>query len=153
MRGAGPRVTARLVRESIDLTRYEAERITRTVYMRANNEARDHAFEEMDVRYVQADATNDARLCDYCAARHGMVYRVADAPSFPLHPSCRCVLLPWSEDTPVNQRGDAYYLRERDDMRERDNASRVTARARAPFEKADDRDAPAPVWAPGRGWL
>ena len=153
VRGAGPRVTARLVRESLDLTRYEAERITRTVYMRAANDARDHVFEDAEVRFVQADATNDARLCDYCAARHGMVYRVQDAPDFPLHPQCRCVLLPWAEDTPVSQRGDAYYQRERKEISEQPDRERVTARARAPFERADDREAPKPVWAPGRGWL
>ena len=153
IRGQGPRAAGRLVRESIDLTRYEAERITRTVLMRANNEARDATYRELRVRHVQYDATNDERTCEYCEARHGMVYAMTDAPRPPLHPQCRCVLLPWSEGTPVARRGDEYYLRQREQMRGRNPDKVTTSRARAPFERADGIDAPTPVWAPGRGWL
>jgi len=153
VRGAGPRATARLVREAISTTRSESERIARTVFMRANNEARDATYRELGVEFVQYNATNDERTCEYCESRHGMVYKRSDAPEPPLHPNCRCVLIPWSESTPANVRGDAYYERSRADMADRREGDAVTPRARAPFEKADDRDAPAPVWAPDRGWL
>jgi len=153
IRGSGPRATARLVRDAIGTTRHEAERITRTVFMRANNEARDATYRELGVEFVQYNATNDERVCEYCESRHGMVYKRVDAPEPPLHPNCRCVLIPWSERTSPNVRGDAYYQQSRDEMAARREGEGVTARARAPFEKADDRPAPPPVWAPGRGWL
>ena len=154
IRGAGPRATARLVRDSVDLTRSESERIVRTVFMRANNEVRDASFRDMGVEYVQHNAANDERTCSYCEARHGMVYPIRDAPDATLHPNCRCVHTPWREDMTV--RGDAYYERTRAEMRERreeEGRSGTTATARAPFERMDDRDPPRPVWAPGRGWL
>lgn len=88
IRGDGPRATARRARAAVDLTRYEAERIVRTVFMRANNQARDDQFARLGVEYVQADATNDDRTCAYCAARHGMVYKRTRAPQFPIHPHC-----------------------------------------------------------------
>jgi SPP1 gp7 family putative phage head morphogenesis protein len=148
VRGSGPRATARLAREALDLTRYEAERITRTVFARANAEARAETFRELRVELVQYDATNDDRTCDYCGSRHGLVYKIEDAPEVPLHPMCRCVLLPWREDVPERSRGDEYYLETRAEL-----DPEKSWRARAPFEKADGRDAPAPVWAPGRGYL
>ena len=154
VRGIGPRKTARMVRDAIDMTKSDSERITRTVFMRANNDARDQTFRDMHVRHLQHNATNDDRTCEYCEARHGMVYRVSDAPDPPLHPHCRCVLLPWRED--MLARGDDYYQESRREMRERrerEGRRGSSAAARAPFERSDGRDAPTPVWAPGRGWL
>jgi SPP1 gp7 family putative phage head morphogenesis protein len=148
VRGLGPRAAGGLVRESLDLTRYEAERITRTVFMRANAEARNETYRELGVEHVQYDATNDDRTCDYCGSRHGLVYKFGEAPEVPLHPMCRCVLLPWREDVPERSRGDAYYVETREEL-----DPDKTWRARAPFEKADGREAPVPVWEPGRGWL
>jgi SPP1 gp7 family putative phage head morphogenesis protein len=154
VRGAGPRATARLVREAADLTRYESERIVRTVFMNANNEARASTFREMRVQYVQWDATNDERTCEYCEARHGVVWKLGEAPNPPAHPHCRCVLLPWREDSIA--RGDDYYLDSREDMRDRredEGRAGSTATAAAPFEKAAGVTVPKPAWAPGRGWL
>lgn len=156
VRGDGPRATARRAREAVDLTRYEAERIVRTVFMRANNEARDAGFERLGVEYLQADATNDSRTCAFCAARHGMVYRRKDAPRYPLHPHCRCVLIPWRADSEPANRGDAYYERTRAGLADRleaDGRTRTTATAAAPFERMDGTPPPKPVWAPGRGFL
>ena len=153
VRGAGPRATARLVREAVDLTRYETERIVRTVFMSANNEARASTYREMRVQYVQWDATNDERTCSYCEARHGMVWKLGEAPRPPIHPHCRCVLNPWREDSVA--RGDQYYLTTREDMharRETEGRKGSTATAAAPFEKASGVTVPKPAWAPGRGW-
>jgi SPP1 gp7 family putative phage head morphogenesis protein len=169
VRGAGPRVAERLARDAVDLTRVESERIARTVFQRANSEARRRGYEAAGVEHVQFDATNDTRTCPYCSARHGMVYRLEKSPSLPLHPNCRCVLLPWDKDASPEDRGDAYYVETRGDLREREEittratggrgessrrpASTSTATAAAAFEKADGVDPPRPVWAPGRGWL
>lgn len=156
IRGDGPRATARRARQALDLTRYEAERITRTVFMRVNNEARHGTFVELGAAHLQWDATNDDRTCQYCAARHGMVYKIAQAPRPPIHPHCRCVMLPWRPDSAPENRGDAYYEQTRAEMAEgleAEGRKRTTATAAAPFEKSDGVPPPAPVWAPGRGFL
>jgi len=172
VRGAGPRAGAREVRDAIGVTRSEAERITRTVLMRSNNEARRRGFENAGIEFVRFDATNDTRTCPYCAARHGMVYELKNSPGLPLHPNCRCVLLPFQRDASPADRADAYYEETRRDLRERDTiesrpvggsrssppsgsqANTVsTATAAAPFERADGIEPPEPVYAPGRGWL
>jgi SPP1 gp7 family putative phage head morphogenesis protein len=154
VRGAGPRATARMVREAVDITRGEAERIVRTVFANANSEARMSTYREMRVQYVQWDATNDDRTCSYCEARHGIVWKRDQAPRPPAHPHCRCVLLPWREDSLA--RGDEYYLTTRRamaDRREDEGRAGSTATAAAPFDRANGTSVPPPAWAPGRGWL
>lgn len=156
IRGDGPRATARRARAAVDLTRYEAERIVRTVFMRANNEARHDQFTRLGVDHLQWDATNDARTCQYCAARHGVVWKLTNAPRPPAHPHCRCVMLPWRPDSEPANRGDSYYERTRASMAERlqaEGRTRTTATAAAPFERNDGTPPPKPVWAPGRGFL
>ena len=143
VRGHGPRAAARLVRESINLTRYEAERITRTVFMRANNEARDSMWTDLELDYLRFDATNDDRTCDYCAGRHGAVYKRDAAPRPPLHPHCRCVLLPHFPDR-VDERTEAYYSRTFAEMHaDRDRATSATAAS--PFERMDGIPPPTPI--------
>ena len=166
VRGAGPRAAAREVTRVVNVTRAEAERITRTVLMRTNNDARSQTFREAGVEYLRFDATNDTRTCEDCAARHGMVYKRTEAPSTPLHPNCRCVLLPYRPDQPPELRGDQYYIDTRKALREREEIEskpvpgtgrteptrrenkRTTVTRRAPFERMEDRDAPTPAFRP-----
>lgn len=141
VRGIGPRATARLVRENLDLTRYEAERITRTVFMRAANEARDQMWDGLNIEYLRFDATNDDRTCEFCASRHGEIYVRDRAPRPPLHPHCRCVLLPFNPNRP--DRAAEYYARTRAEMA--DARGTTTPLAAAPFERMDGIPAPRPV--------
>ncbi|MDR9392669.1 MAG: minor capsid protein, partial [Trueperaceae bacterium] len=165
VRGAGPRAAARGVRDAVSVTRAEAERITRTVLMRTNNDARSQSFREAGIEYVRFDATNDSRTCEYCAGRHGFVYERVNAPETPLHPNCRCVLLPYQREASPTDRGDDYYKETRAELREREEITtravgstrRVSGRRendvarvtkRAPFERLEDRDAPRPAFRP-----
>jgi SPP1 gp7 family putative phage head morphogenesis protein len=151
VRGAGPRAAARAVRDSFGVTRNEAERITRTVFMDANNRARDRMFEDAGITLVRYDATNDSRTCGFCASRHGMVYERNNAPRAPLHPNCRCVLLPYRDTQTPTERADDYYARTRRDLERRAQESgggRKRVTDAAPFEKTDGRPAPRPVRTP-----
>lgn len=151
VRGAGPRAAAKAVRDAVGVTRNEAERITRTVFMDANNRARDRTFEAAGVTLVRYDATNDSRTCGFCASRHGMVYERTNAPRAPLHPNCRCVLLPYRETQTRSERADDYYIETRRDLERRAQESgggRKRATDAAPFEKSDGRPAPRPVRTP-----
>lgn len=153
VRGQGPRAGARLVRRSVDVTRHEAERITRTVYNRANNEARGRAFADsnLKVEYVVWDATNDERTCPFCASRHGMVWKRGEAPFPTVHPHCRCVLLPWNPDNP-RRRGDAYYRATRAELDRRIGDDAVRPTTPGPFERSDNLTVPPPAWTPSGGW-
>lgn len=58
------------------------------------DEASRKAFEDSMVLAVQWYTREDERVCKKCGARHGQVYDLADAPTIPAHPRCRCWYLP-----------------------------------------------------------
>lgn len=58
------------------------------------DEASRQAYVDSAVMAVQWYTREDERVCKYCGANHGNVYPIADAPTIPAHPRCRCWYLP-----------------------------------------------------------
>lgn len=90
-----PKMIKRL-QEGFTLTKREAETLVRTYVHTANV----HAMKEVygknrdviaGVRWLTA---LDERTCMRCAALAGKLYPLDDHPPCPLHPRCRCVLIP-----------------------------------------------------------
>lgn len=100
---------------------YRLETIARTESMRAFNQVSLQMFEAWGIKHVEWYTTIDDVTCDFCAAMHGtiiqtgakfwglgetmfvsneegiissMLFGYEDIVSPPLHPRCRCVLLP-----------------------------------------------------------
>jgi len=72
-----------------------AKTIVRTETVRAFNLATVERYREYDVIVgYQWDAFFDERTCPECAALHGKFWRKGNEKRPPLHPNCRCVLLP-----------------------------------------------------------
>ena len=97
LRGDGvPTVTRRVV-SVLDVDRWKAERIVRTEYVRVANDAAMLVFDQNKrlLRGVQWHATLDKRTCPQCGALDGRVWTdINKARRSPLHPSCRCVVIP-----------------------------------------------------------
>jgi SPP1 gp7 family putative phage head morphogenesis protein len=94
--------------------RWDAERLARTETMNAANEYHHDAIREAtkddDKLLERWDACHDGRLCVECASLDGQVTEVdedfkaksgARGERPPIHPACRCVLLPWRETWPT----------------------------------------------------
>ena len=94
--------------------RWDAERLARTETMNAANEYHHEALREAtkddDKLMERWDACHDGRLCVECASLDGQVTEVdedfkarsgAHDEKPPIHPNCRCVLLPWRETWPT----------------------------------------------------
>jgi len=79
---------------AVAFTNYEANRIARTEVSRVSNEGAKRSFKDYGVQKVEWLATLEKRTCSRCAALHGKKYRLGDEPSLPLHPHCRCTLVP-----------------------------------------------------------
>lgn len=92
-RGQGWTVTARNIRKEVKLLNYEAERIVRTESIEASDAARNERYGESGVQYIRILATQDDRVCGWCAASAGQIYRVGDI-HLPRHPNCRCTSVP-----------------------------------------------------------
>lgn len=81
-------------RRAVILARTE---IIRAHHLATIQEYRNFALEGV---IVQAEwwTAGDDRVCDRCSSMEGKVYTLDEVePMIPLHPQCRCIVLPWSE--------------------------------------------------------
>lgn len=78
-------------------TRNEAENIARTLCNGIANSAKEAFYNANDdvISGVEILSTLDGRTCPVCASLDRKRYKLGEShPSLPLHPRCRCVLLP-----------------------------------------------------------
>jgi SPP1 gp7 family putative phage head morphogenesis protein len=149
IRGQGWSKTARELRRETGVTRRQAERIVRTESLTASDEARRAAYVENGVEYVQRMATMDSRVCGWCAMRAGNVYRADEAPAA-LHPNDRCYNAPWKPEWQELGLTDDQWFREHREEAKRKarEAGETLHTGPAPFERAEGREPPKPVWTP-----
>lgn len=93
--GVGGRKIAQQLRQRLGVTKGRAEAIARTEVNRAQSNAAKANYRANGLEYFQLIATADGRLCPYCGARNGNVYR-HDEMQVPLHVNCRCYAAPFS---------------------------------------------------------
>lgn len=91
-RGQHPRVAARKLRETIDQSKFNADRIMITESARVQSESQMMAYERAGYEKYEFITTEGA--CKICEPLDGRVFNVKDAmPGLnisPLHPHCRC---------------------------------------------------------------
>lgn len=146
--GRSWRDTTRLLARETSKRLYETERIVRTESVWAADEARRDAYRETGIGYVQRIAVLDDRVCEFCAARAGRIYRVDDAPAA-LHPFCRCFNAPikreWVDEGLVDLAWvDEHAAAVKAESR-RVNGRVARVNTRAPFERLNNQRAPRPV--------
>ncbi|MEG1433830.1 minor capsid protein [Eubacterium sp.] len=97
--GKHPTALARDLRKQFDVTRYEAERLMRTESSRIQGEIAISNYEADGVTEYEWIAEPSA--CDICAPLDGKRFKVKgaevgnpDHPLFPMHPNCRCAIVP-----------------------------------------------------------
>lgn len=93
--------TARALASTLGTTKVRAEMIARTESAKASTRAAKKRYLEEGVDLVQHIATQDPRVCKYCAARAGKIYP-AEIHDPIQHPNCRCYIVPirreWIEE-------------------------------------------------------
>jgi len=106
------------------MPRYRRELISRTETIRSSNAGTNALYKDWGVQYKEWLATADARTCEWCLAMNGKIipvggsfwekgqsmtvqvgdktrsmtfgYETVQFP--PLHPACRCCLIPWMSE-------------------------------------------------------
>ena len=108
IQGKNPRVLARELREKVDTSQYNAERLMRTELARVQTAAQKASLESMNIELYQFHANSGC--CDICRAVAARdtgysetgVYKVASMMpgenASPLHPNCRCSVSPYSDE-------------------------------------------------------
>lgn len=148
-RGQGWARTAREIRREEGILYHDAERLVRTESLIASDEARRESYQANGVEYVQRMATMDDRVCGYCAERAGNVYRAEDAPAA-LHPNDRCYNAPWKPEwQEAGLTDDEWFRKHRlEAIAKAEAAGEKRRTGAAPFEKAEEREPPTPIWTP-----
>lgn len=82
--------------EGIGYNRARLMAHTETMY--ASIEGAKLRYSQHGIRKVEWLTAGHDNTCDQCAALNGKVFDIAQAPPCPLHPMCRCTLLPVIED-------------------------------------------------------
>lgn len=148
--GAGPRKVASALRNELGIVKGRAEAIARTESLSSLNAAAQENYRSQGVRYVQVFGTADDRICVYCSARNGYVYKLGEI-SVPLHPSCRCFAAPFdlnhqklgltNDESIAQLRSQAI-----DELKKQGKEPNYGL---APFERSNKlAKPPTPVWKP-----
>ena len=93
MQGWGGRRVASQLRQRLGVTKSNAERIARTEIISSQDTATRQFYQANGIDQYIRIATEDTRVCGYCAERAGQVYP-AEVP-VSLHPNDRCYAAPW----------------------------------------------------------
>lgn len=150
VRGVGWGETARVLREETGYTLAKAEQIVRTESVAASHAARVATYAEAGVSLGQWFATMDSRVCGYCAARAGNIYKLTEM-HIPAHPNCRCFAAPYEQIWDDLGLVDHEWLKEHHDesVRRSDDVQRTGP---SPFERAAGMERrPRAVVIAGRG--
>jgi SPP1 gp7 family putative phage head morphogenesis protein len=150
IRGQGAKWMQRQLEQQFGVVKHKAETIARTEASSAFNAAAQQRYAAADIKYVQLLITPSDRVCPFCAGRNGAVFELGKL-KVPLHPRCRCMILPydkaWSD---AGLTDDAFVIGYHDKgvAELRKNGMEPDYDGQAPFEKANKVPAPKTVWTP-----
>ena len=101
LRGDSMDKVAKAIDDRIDsIGRARAETLARTETMKAFNEGSLTQYDKHGITEVEWLAAPGERTCDECMSLDGQRFPIDSKPDCPLHPNCRCVLLPVIPDIP-----------------------------------------------------
>jgi len=88
---------AKRVKGVTEMAKSKAVTIARTETLAAGNAAAKQRYSDAGVEKVEWIAAYDDRICEECESLHGNIYPIGDTPEIPVHPNCRCTLIPYRE--------------------------------------------------------
>lgn len=88
----------KILMERFSVSHHQADTLVRTEIAHIQTEAAKQRYEDYGVNKVQFWADPDERTCEHCGKLHGKVYNVGEHVPLPLHPNCRCCVVPVIED-------------------------------------------------------
>lgn len=92
--GKSPYKIASELSKSLNVSKHASQRLVITEYMNKLNMGQQKAYEEAGYEEVRWHAVEDERKCSICGKLHDTRFKINEAPHAPIHPRCRCILLP-----------------------------------------------------------
>lgn len=94
IRGSSIAQITKLIHSKLNAHLKNTLRVVRTETMHYLNAASLQSYKDAGVEEVEMLAAKDERLCEVCGSEHGKIYPINEAPILPLHPNCRCTIVP-----------------------------------------------------------
>lgn len=88
-----PQITKR-IQEVTGLAKNKAVTIARTETLRAGNAASIDRYKRVEIERVEWVSALDDRICEECESLHGETFDIDNIPDLPVHPNCRCTVVP-----------------------------------------------------------
>ena len=87
-----------LLQERFAVSYVQADTLARTELAHIQTTAAQKRYEDAGIKQVQLWADADERRCKLCGKLHKRLYNVHEQMPVPVHPRCRCVMIPVIED-------------------------------------------------------
>lgn len=84
----------RILRERFGVSYSRADAIVRTEMSHIQNSAAKQRYEDYGIKEMEVWADKDERLCEICGKLHKKRYPIGAKVPVPVHPRCRCQVLP-----------------------------------------------------------
>ena len=94
--GLGQRIVRRQLKQAYGRVVGHTQTVVDYESMTLLNLSLTEVYERQSINLVQLRSQEDESVCPICTARNRLVYGVSDI-SVPLHPRCRCYLVPFTE--------------------------------------------------------
>jgi SPP1 gp7 family putative phage head morphogenesis protein len=151
--GSSWRKVATEIRQATGVTRREAERVVRTESVSAFEASNQAHREATGVRHYQWLSTLEfgkgARVCPYCASRHGQVWEEGKGPVPPAHPMCRCRTVPYKPEwARAGLTDDSWFTAKREEFKRHPPDGKPLKGGLTDFEKKAGAVYSPPFWTP-----
>lgn len=105
--GEAPKKIIKRIKDDYGVTAYQAKRLVNTEIAKVVNRAQMDVYKNSGVvQKVLYMATLETNTCENCADLDGKYFDLDKAPNIPLHPNCRCCLVPVVDDWKPTKRAD-----------------------------------------------
>lgn len=94
VQGTSIQKIARSLANECDVAYKRALTLARTEANHYMNEGTKDRYKEMDVEQVEIITAHDNRVCKTCQKYDRRIYNIDKTPILPLHPNCRCTIVP-----------------------------------------------------------
>lgn len=84
----------KLLRERFNVSHLQANTLVQTEMSHIQNTAARQRYNDMGVKEFQVWASKDERRCKKCGKLHKTVHSITEASPVPVHPRCRCSIIP-----------------------------------------------------------
>lgn len=88
----------RLLQERFSVSYTQADTLARTELAHIQTTAAQKRYKDSGITTVQLWADPDERRCKICGKLHKKLYNINEQMPVPVHPRCRCVMIPVVED-------------------------------------------------------